>query len=49
MGSEKKIHCLDFTRENDNKINPLPDTPSITESPFHHMIPNIFSKHVFMT
>lgn len=28
------IHCLDFARENDNKINPLPDTPPITELPF---------------
>lgn len=41
MGSEKMIHCLDFARENDNKINPLPDIPSIPEPPFHHRILNI--------
>lgn len=42
MGLEKMIHCLDFAWENDNNINPLPDTPSITEPPFYHMILNIF-------
>lgn len=42
------IHCLDFARENDNKINPLPDTPPITELPFHQMILNVFSKHACM-
>lgn len=43
------IHCLDFARENDNKVNPLPDTPSIIEPPFHHIILSVFSKpwHAF--